>query len=80
MATIGDKIRELRLKRGISQEKLGDSTGISQSYLSDIELNKGNVDAEDLWKIATALDFPIWQFYPGYRSELPQRRHHEIRD
>lgn len=70
MASIGDRIKELRLKRNLSQEKLGAKTGISQTYLSDIERNKANIDALDLWRISEALDYPIWQFYPEYRSEL----------
>ncbi|SHE30956.1 helix-turn-helix domain-containing protein [Desulforamulus putei] len=34
---IGEKIKELRIKRGIRQEELADRTGHSQSYISRLE-------------------------------------------
>jgi transcriptional regulator with XRE-family HTH domain len=75
MATIGDKIRELRTKRGISQRKLADKIApnskiTSQTYLSDIERGISSIDAQDLWVIAEALDYPIWAFYPEYKTDL----------
>ncbi|NLL34309.1 MAG: helix-turn-helix transcriptional regulator [Clostridiales bacterium] len=51
---MGARIRELRRKRGWSQEKLGDMVGFSQSKISKIE--NGNWDSlSDLRLIARAL-------------------------
>lgn len=70
MKEIGKRIRELRQRRGLSQEVLGEKTGISQTYLSDLELGKANVDAADLWQIAKALGFPINQFFPPVNTTI----------
>ena len=51
---IGDKIRTLRRKRGLSQEQLGELVGFSQSKISKIE--NGDWDSlSDLRLIARAL-------------------------
>lgn len=58
MQLIGDKIRTLRRKRGLSQEQLGELVGFSQSKISKIE--KGDWDSlSDLRSIARALEVPI---------------------
>lgn len=55
---IGVRIRELRRKRGWSQERLGAMIGFSQSKISKIE--NGDWDSlSDLRMIARALEVPI---------------------
>ena len=55
---IGDKIRTLRRKRGLSQEQLGAMVGFSQSKISKIE--RGDWDGlRDLRLIARVLGVPI---------------------
>ena len=58
MQLIGDKIRTLRKRRGLSQEQLGSLVGFSQSKISKIE--NGDWDSlSDLRLIAKALEVPI---------------------
>lgn len=52
---IGQNIRALRLKRGLTQEELAENAGINYKHLSDIELGKYNVSIDYLNKIAHAL-------------------------
>ena len=55
---IGDKIRALRKRRGLSQEQLGELVGFSQSKISKIE--NGDWDSlSDLKLLAAALEVPI---------------------
>ena len=55
---IGNRIRELRRKRGWSQEQLGELLGFSQSKISKIE--NGDWDSlSDLRLISKALEVPI---------------------
>ena len=55
---IGARIRELRRKRGLSQEQLGAMVGFSQSKISKIE--NGDWDSlSDLRLIAKVLEVPI---------------------
>ena len=34
---LGDKIKELRIKKGLTQQKLADATGISRSAIAMVE-------------------------------------------
>ena len=55
---IGDKVRKYRRQKGLSQERLGELVGFSQSKISKIE--NGDWDSlSDLRLIAKALDVPI---------------------
>ena len=55
---IGDRVREHRKRKGLSQEKLGAMVGFSQSKISKIE--NGNCDSlSDLKLLAVALGVPI---------------------
>ena len=55
---IGDRVREHRKRKGLSQEQLGELVGFSQSKISKIE--NGCCDSlSDLRLIAKALVIPI---------------------
>ena len=53
---VGKRIKELRVKRKISQEKLSEMAEISQNMLSGIETGNHFCSAETLEKIITSLN------------------------
>lgn len=55
MASVGDRIREIREVRRLTQDQLAERTGISKGFLSDVENNKRNVSSEYLLRLANAL-------------------------
>jgi len=55
LATIGDRIKEIRTKKGMTQEQLCEKAHISKGFLSDIENDKRNIGAQKLLEIANAL-------------------------
>lgn len=61
---IGQKIRDARRTKGISQEELARMLGISQDYISKAENGKINMSIEYLYDVLFALDcfFEIVQF------------------
>ena len=68
---IGDKIRTLRRKRGLSQEQLGAMVGFGQSKISKIE--NGDWDSlGDLRLIAKALEVPIEELVRDEHSDEKQ--------
>ena len=68
MQLIGDKIRTLRKRRGLSQEQLGSLVGFSQSKISKIE--NGDWDSlSDLRLIAKALEVPIEELITDHSDE-----------
>lgn len=55
MATIGDRIRDIREDLGMTQDQLAESAAISKGFLSDVENNKRNISSENLLKVANVL-------------------------
>jgi transcriptional regulator with XRE-family HTH domain len=53
---LGKKIRELRGKRGLSQEAFADACGLNRVHMSDIERGEVNLSIATLKKIAQNLD------------------------
>ncbi len=53
---IGQKIKDLRLRAGYSQEELAGKAGLHRTYMSDIERGERNVSVENIKKIADALN------------------------
>ena len=55
--TVGNKIKELRLKKGWTQEELAKKCGYSgKSVISKAEASGDNIGAKKLARIAAALD------------------------
>lgn len=59
---IGSKIRKLRKIRGITLEKLSEDTGMSYSYLSELENNKHSISINNLQKLASYFGIDLIQF------------------
>jgi transcriptional regulator with XRE-family HTH domain len=55
---LGDKVRKYRRQKGLSQERLGELVGFSQSKISKIERSEWD-SLSDLRLIARALEVPI---------------------
>jgi len=53
---VGQNLRRLRNKRGLSLEKLAKASGVSRAMLGQIELGQSAPTINVLWKIARALD------------------------
>ena len=51
----GDKLRELRKQKGLSQEDLAFKSGLHRTYISDIERGSRNLSLKNIEKIANAL-------------------------
>ena len=52
---LGDRIRKLRKRQGISQEELGFRAGLHRTYIGAIERAEQNVSIDNIHKIAKAL-------------------------
>lgn len=51
----GQRVRELRLARGLSQEALADEAGLHRTFMGSVERGERNVGLENIVKIAKAL-------------------------
>lgn len=59
---VGLALRELRLERNISQEKLAELGGLDRSYVSEIENGDKTASVVTIFKVAIALDLKPSEF------------------
>jgi transcriptional regulator with XRE-family HTH domain len=60
---IGDRIRELRKAKGLSQEALANIAEVDRTYMTKVETGKRNVTVKILDKIILALDSDFATFF-----------------
>lgn len=63
MSDIGANIKQIRLVKKISQRKLAELAGISNTYLSDIEVGRTNPSLKTLLKLAAALKMDVKELF-----------------
>ena len=61
-AVVGENLRRLRTRHGLSLERLAKASGVSRAMLGQIELGRSSPTINVLWKIARALDVPLSVF------------------
>lgn len=70
MKKLGEKIFDIRLTGKVSLRDLAKHTGLSRSFLSQVEHGKTSPSISSLEKIAGALNTPLGHFFEG---EFPKR-------
>lgn len=59
LVRLGNNIKELRHKSGLSQEKFALQIGMDRTYLASVEKGKRNISILNLNKIANGLGVPM---------------------
>ncbi|WP_368490806.1 helix-turn-helix domain-containing protein [Clostridium sp. BJN0013] len=54
-----NKLTKLRESKGWSQQKLADKSGVSQAYISELELGRKNPTVKILLKLSQALEVSV---------------------
>lgn len=57
------KIKEIRINRGLTQKELSKLSGISESYIGDLERNEKEPTISILCKLAKALKVDIKELF-----------------
>lgn len=60
---VGNRIKEIRTKQGISQEVLAHEAGLDRTYITSVEKGKRNISIVNLEKIANALKVNLSDFF-----------------
>ena len=68
---LGQRLRALRQQRGLTLAELGQATGLSHSFLSQVETGKAHPSVSSLWEIAEALDAAPAELLAATRSANP---------
>ncbi|WP_346859087.1 helix-turn-helix transcriptional regulator [uncultured Draconibacterium sp.] len=63
---IGQRIRELRLQKSISQEQLALKAEIDRTYMTSVENGRRNISIQNIEKIIYALDTTFEEFFKGF--------------
>jgi XRE family aerobic/anaerobic benzoate catabolism transcriptional regulator len=56
---LGERVRELRARRGLARRTLAIDSGLSERYIAQLESGSGNVSILLLRRLARALDVPL---------------------
>ena len=59
LINFGDKVREVRIKNGLSQEQLAHLADVHRTYIGMIERAEKNITLINIEKIANALEVNI---------------------
>ena len=66
LKTFGDRVREIREKKGLSQEKLAELADLHRTYISSVELGKRNISLVNIKAISDALKVPIEDLFRSH--------------
>lgn len=55
---LGEAVREVRKARDLTQEALGDNSGLTTNYVGDAERGERNISVRALWSLADGLGVP----------------------
>jgi transcriptional regulator with XRE-family HTH domain len=65
----GLTLRKLRRERGLSQEILGEKTGLHRTYISDVEHGERNLSLINIYKLCNALNVSLSNFFKMMEEE-----------
>lgn len=72
VVALGKRIRTLRQRTGLSQERFAAKAGLDRTYYAGIERGERNPSVKQLAKIATALGVPLARlFMEDAHEEMP---------
>ena len=67
--SIGQRIRNYRDQKDLSQENLAELSGMHATYIGQVERGEKNVTVKNIEKIASALDVPLSQLFEKLDGE-----------
>lgn len=65
LVKFGKKIREVRVKRGLSQEALADIANVHRTYIGMVERAEKNITLLNIQKLSKALKTDINELFDG---------------
>ena len=79
---LGNRIKSLRVQKGLSQDKLGELSGMNGKYLGEVERGNSNISITNLSKLADVLEIPFLSLltieHEQNRVELVKELHQMI--
>jgi len=63
LVKFGKKVREIRTKQNLSQERLAAKAGVHRTYIGMIERAEKNITLENIEKVAKALGLSVKELF-----------------
>ena len=61
----GSRVRELRMRTNLSQEKFALQIDMDRTYLASVEQGKRNISIENIYKIAEGFGITMEELFKG---------------
>ena len=56
---LGQRLRALRKQRLLSQERLGERSGLSGKFIGEVERGEKSISIDSLYRVSVALEIPL---------------------
>ncbi|MFT8526096.1 MAG: helix-turn-helix transcriptional regulator [Lentilactobacillus hilgardii] len=80
MATLGERIKEFRKNKHLTQRDLGKKVSLTAQVISNYERGYSTPSAEDINRIASALDVDVSDLYAKKNSALSSHKYYDLTD
>jgi transcriptional regulator with XRE-family HTH domain len=63
----GDRIRELRKQKNLTQEKLAEKASLHYTYIGTVERGEKNISMKNVERVARGLGVSLAEFFSTFR-------------
>jgi len=74
LAFLGERVRELRRRRGMTRKQMSQEADVSERHLAQLESGEGNISVVLLQRIAAALHVPIANLFVAQSKERAEKK------
>ena len=67
---LANRVKQLRMIKGVSQTRMADEIGVSQTNLSNMEAGRTAITIQNLFKIQKVLNCKMKDFFVDFDSEV----------
>jgi transcriptional regulator with XRE-family HTH domain len=75
LRALGHRVRELRKRKGLSQEAFADLAGVHRTWMGAVERGERNLSFHNLVLISRALEITLSQLVSGLERKAEEMRH-----
>lgn len=78
---LGQRLRAIRKQRGLSQERLGERSGLSGKFIGEVERGEKSISIDSLYRVSVSLEVPLRTLAavrPGRRVAVPSHTAEQI--
>ena len=70
---LANRVKMLRMRKGVSQTRMAEEIGVSQTNLSNMESGRTAITIQNLFKIKKVLGCKMTDFFVDFDGEEPKK-------